>query len=209
MEVIDMGENRFKPLVLLCVTFLSISLIGLAAKAVGAMEIAGTIRARGVKNPADVVLYIEKVAGQFQPPQIPLVIDLKKMTFIPHALPVVVGSSVKFVNHDAMEHHAMALQKKQTIFDLALPPGSSSVQILRQIGLVTILDNVHPEMSAYIVVLQNPFFAKPDEKGNYTIENVPPGIYTLKAWHEKLKPESKKVKVSAGSKVQVDFELRP
>jgi hypothetical protein len=56
--------------------------------------------------------------------------------------------------------------------------------------------------------LQNPFFAKTDEKGNYVLESVPPGTYTLRAWHDKLKPESKEVKVSAGSKIAVDFELR-
>lgn len=206
-----MGKNRFKPFVLLCVTFLSKCLMNLPAKAGEVGEISGAVRARGVKNPSDVVIYIEKVEGQFQPSQTPLVIDVKMMSFVPHVLPVLVGSSVKFVNHDKMAHHAVALQKKQIIFDLPLPTGSSNPRILNQVGPVAILDNHHPEMSAYILVLQNPFFAKPDEKGNYLIQNISPGSYTLKIWHEKLKPESKEVevKVSEGSKARVDFELRP
>lgn len=204
-----MGENRSKPLVLLCVTFLSICVINLPTKAGVAGEITGAVRVRGAKNPSDVVVYIEKVEGRFQPPQTPLVIDVKMMNFVPHVLPVLAGSSVKFVNHDKMEHHAIALQKKQTIFDLPLRTGSTNPQVLNQVGPVTILDNHHPEMSAYVLVLQNPFFAKPDEKGNYAIANVPPGTYTLKTWHEKLKPESRGVKVSEGSKGRVDFELRP
>ncbi len=203
-----MDKKRSKAPILLCLTFLSLCLMNHPAKAGEVGEITGAVRARGVKNPSEVVIYIEKVEGQFQPPLMPLVIDVKMMNFVPHVLPVLVGSSVKFVNHDKMEHHAMALQKKQTIFDLPLPTGSSSPQILKQAGPVTILDNHHPEMSAYILVLQNLFFAKPDEKGNYTIANVPPGTYTLKTWHEKLEPEGKEVKVSEGSKVRVDFELR-
>ncbi len=74
---------------------------------------------------------------------------------------------------------------------------------------MTLLCDVHPEMSAFVVVTQNPFFVKVDGKGNYLIENVPPGTYTLKAWHEKAKADGKEVKVSEGAKARVDFELRP
>ncbi|MFN3477670.1 MAG: carboxypeptidase-like regulatory domain-containing protein, partial [Candidatus Methylomirabilales bacterium] len=66
----------------------------------------------------------------------------------------------------------------------------------------------HREMSAYIVVLQNPFFALTNEEGEFAIKNVPPGSYTVKAWHEKLKPQSQEVKVTEGSRVRVDFQLR-
>lgn len=209
-EAIKMGKKkRRKPLILPYAAFFAISLITLPAKAYGIGEITGTVKARGVKNPSDVVVYIGTVESRFQPPEMPLVIDVKMMSFVPHVLPLLVGSSVKFANHDQMEHHAMALQNKKTIFDLPLPTGASSPQVLNEVGPVTILDAHHPEMSAYIVVLQNSFFAKPDEKGNYLIQNIPPGTYILKTWHEKLKPQSKAVKVLEGSKIRVDFELRP
>jgi len=70
---------------------------------------------------------------------------------------------------------------------------------------VPILCNVHPEMSAYLVVVPTPYFATSDQAGNYKIENVPDGSYTVIAWHEGAKNQSKPVSVSADTKA--DFTL--
>jgi len=204
------GERSLKPIQWLpCVlAALLYLLISIPAAAQQAGTITGTIKARGVPHSGDVVVYVEEAKGEFSPQSEPLVIHVKKMNFIPRVLPVLVGSSIRFANSDMMQHHAMGIQKRKTVFDLPLPHGFSKPVVLGELGPVAILDNQHPEMSAYIVVLQNPFFAKTDDKGNYILENVPPGTYTLKAWHDRLKPESKEVKVSGGSKTRVDFELR-
>jgi plastocyanin len=171
--------------------------------------ITGSVRARGVKNPADVVVYIEKVEGQFRSAETPMAIDQIKRTYVPHVLAVLVGTEVEFLNSDNELHNVRARQSKTELFNISIPPQRKSRRTLKQEGIVTLLCDVHPEMSAYIVVTQNPFFTKPDEKGNYRIGNVPAGTYTLKAWHEKLKPQSKEVKVSGESKAHLDFELRP
>ena len=65
--------------------------------------------------------------------------------------------------------------------------------------------NVHPEMSGVIVVSPTPYFAQTDGSGNYKIENVPDGSYTVTAWHEGTKPASKKITVSGDTKA--DFTL--
>ncbi len=186
-----------------------LSFISVPAKTEATGAITGTVRARGVKNPTDVVVYIEKVQGQFQPPNSPVQIDQIKRAYVPHVLAVLVGTEIEFLNSDNELHNVHARQNRRELFNIGIPPQRKSRRILKEEGVVTLLCDVHPEMSAFIVATQNPFFAKPDEKGNYTIENAPPGTYQIRAWHEKLRPESKEVKVSAGSRVQVDFELRP
>jgi len=203
------GERSSKPIQSLAGVLAGLLyLISIPAAAEQTGTIAGTVKARGVSHSGDVVVYVEEAKGKFSPQSEPVVIHVKKMNFIPRVLPVLLGSSIRFANNDMMQHHAMGIQKRKTIFDLPLPHGFSKPVVLSELGPVAILDAQHPEMSAYIVVLQNPFFAKTDEKGDYVFENVPPGTYTLKAWHDKLKPESKEVKVSEGSKIRVDFELR-
>ena len=72
-------------------------------------------------------------------------------------------------------------------------------------GAVPLLCNVHPEMAGYIVVAPTPFFAKTDKSGEYKIDNVPDGSYTVVAWHEGAKNESKPVTVSGDTKA--DFTL--
>jgi hypothetical protein len=63
-------------------------------------------------------------------------------------------------------------------------------------------------MEAYVVVLQNPYFAKVDKAGNYEIKNVPPGEYTLKVWNKKYKSKDKEIKIKNGETITVDFKLK-
>lgn len=203
---INKKEPGFQALVFVTLSFLSLAVSGEGGVA---GEITGTARARGVKNPADVVVYIEKIEGHFQVNRAPVPVDQVKRTYAPHVLAVLVGTEIEFLNSDNELHNVHARQNRRELFNISIPPQRKARRILREEGVVTLLCDVHLEMSAFIVVTQNPFFAKPDEKGNYTIENVPPGTYTLKAWHEKLKPQSKELKVSEGSEIRADFELRP
>jgi hypothetical protein len=73
------------------------------------------------------------------------------------------------------------------------------------LGEVPLLCNVHAEMAGFIIVLQNPYYAVTDKAGNFEIKGVPPGTYTLKFWHEKLKETSQSVTVAAGKTVSVEI----
>jgi hypothetical protein len=73
------------------------------------------------------------------------------------------------------------------------------------VGVVPLLCNVHPEMSGYIIVTPTPFYAETDAAGNYKIANVPDGSYTVSAWHEGFKVQSKPVTVNGAAKL--DFAL--
>ena len=72
-------------------------------------------------------------------------------------------------------------------------------------GVVPLLCNVHPEMSAYIVVSPTPYFAMTDASGHFTISDVPDGSYTVSAWHEGMKVQAKPLNVTGNA--TVDFSL--
>jgi hypothetical protein len=75
-------------------------------------------------------------------------------------------------------------------------------------GEVVLLCNVHAEMSAYVIVLPNPYFAKTGNDGRFTIANIPPGQYTLKTWHERKRPYEQKVAVESGNTTEINITLR-
>ena len=134
----------------------------------------------------DVVVYLEGTIGT--PTAAKASIDQKNMTFIPHVLPVVVGSTVEFRNSDDVMHNAFSNSATQR-FDVGMfGRGESRSVTLEKPGVVELRCNVHPTMHAFIFVLANNYFATPDERGSYQITGLPAGRYKLRAWHESLPP---------------------
>lgn len=128
-------------------------------------------------------------------------------TFIPHVLPVPVGSTVQFPNHDPIFHNVFSLSATST-FDLGrYPQGDSKSVRFDKPGLVPVFCHIHSDMSAIILVLENPHFTVPGADGRYRIDNIPPGTYSLVAWHERSEPVEKQVEVKAGQPLEVDFTV--
>jgi plastocyanin len=172
--------------------------------------IVGTVKAKGAKNGGDAVIYIEKVAGKtFAPPKEHQRMDQKNMTFVPHVMPVLAGTTVDFLNSDDVLHNVFSPDKCAETFNLgSWPKGQTKSYTFKDAGCrVTLLCNVHPEMEGYIVVLENPYFAVSAKDGSYTIKDVPAGTYTLKIWHQKLKGADVKVEVPEKQNATVDFEI--
>lgn len=170
--------------------------------------ISGTVSAPRAKYKEDCVVYIDNVPGQW-PPTEGAQIDQKGLVFIPHVLPIVVGTTVNFLNHDNVLHNVFSPDEIAEKFNLGTwPPNEIKTFTFDKIGSAALLCNVHTEMEGYVVVLQNPFFAKTDENGNYTIKDVPPGSYTLKVWNKKYKGDPQQVSVKEGESVQVNFSLK-
>jgi plastocyanin len=139
---------------------------------------------------ANLVVFIAEAPGPFTPTTEHLVMDQKKMTFSPHVLPVVVGTSVDFVNSDNVGHNVFSPDNEG--YNLGTwPKGDRRSYTYKKLGVYTQLCSIHPEMEAFILVLQNPFFAVTKADGHFTIPNVPPGHYVLKVWGEKLKKTDK------------------
>ncbi len=163
-------------------------LLLLPAAAVRAGDVAGTI---SVPRPDQSVVYIETVPGTYHGTHVKM--DQLNKIFVPYVLPVVQGSTVEFHNSDNLQHNVFGVGADE--FNLgSYAKGAARAYQFNKPGEVDILCNIHPEMEAYILVLQNPYFAQPDSSGQFHIANVPPGDYVLKAWFRgKTKKQSIKV----------------
>jgi plastocyanin len=173
-------------------------------------EINGTVQ--GVKDLENVVVYVEHADGAFKPPAAGAIMDQKNIQFVPHVLPVLTGTDVKFPNSDTVRHNVFSPSKAKK-FNLGIyPPGTTKDVPMDIPGaqIVSLLCAIHAQLAAFVVVLQNPYFATADAGGRFTIKGVPPGNYTLIAWHEK-QPENElpkqKVTVapSGAAKVSLAF----
>ena len=172
--------------------------------------IKGKVKCRRVRHSGDTVVYIEKVNdNKYDPPQERGVVDQISLTFIPHVLAVQRGTTVDFPNSDLVRHNVFSPPDCCNQFNL----GTYDVGVSKPVTFdksceVPLLCNVHAEMSGYIIVLDNPYFAVTKREGSFTIDNVPAGTYKLMTWHEKLRTEEQKVTVEAGKTTNVSFVLK-
>ncbi len=174
-------------------------------------DIKGKVTAKGAKHAGDAVIYIDKVPGQtFEPPEEHAEMDQKNLVFIPHVLPVLAGTTVDFLNSDDVLHNVFTPDKCAEKFNLGTwPKGQVRSYTFKKLGCESVLlCNVHPEMEAYVVVLETPYFAVSAKDGTYEIKDVPAGKYTLKVWHERLKGKEAAVEVPTKGTVTVDFTVK-
>jgi plastocyanin len=170
--------------------------------------VAGTIE--GKVSTGNSVVYVDSVPGKsFPVPSQQPVIGQKRLAFSPDILVIEKGTTVQFENDDSVQHNvfwpSISGNKKEGHNLGTWPKGEKRAFKFDTPGVVPLLCNVHPEMSGYIVVSPTPYFAETDSNGNYKIENVPSGKYSVVAWHEGMKTQSKSVEVS--STVRADFSL--
>ena len=176
---------------------------------------AGTVRGRvavvekGGKNASDVddaVVWVEGPKVKPRPSR--ATITMKGKTFIPKVTVVPVGGTVDFPNQDPILHNAFSVSGENR-FDLDLYKRPKSGSWTFQVpGIVRVYCNIHPQMSAIVVVRDNPFYAKAGLDGAFRIEGVPAGQHVLKAWHERGGETSTEVVVPAGAgEVSAELQL--
>jgi len=171
---------------------------------------AGSISGKVSGVSGESVVYVDAIAGKtFPAPAQQSVMDQKGLMFQPHILVVQQGATVQFLNSDSVAHNVFWISiggNKKLGHNLGTwPQGEKRPFKFDNPGAVSLLCNVHPEMSGYVVVTPTPYFAKTDKSGEYKIENVPDGSYSVTAWHEGAKNQSKPVTVAGDSKT--DFTL--
>ncbi len=171
-------------------------------------EIKGKVTAQGIKSPENIAVYVDTIPGKsFDPPATHIVMDQKKMTFIPHVVVVLKGTTVEFLNSDPVGHNvywpSISGNKKLAHNMGTWPKGEKKPFQFNDTGAAALLCNVHPEMSGYVVVVSTPYFAVTDKEGNFVIKDVPPGKYTLKTWSEEGKPTTQAVEVTATTTVSI------
>lgn len=134
--------------------------------------------------------------------------EQKNETFVPHVLPVLVGSTVSFPNEDPILHNVFSDSPTHK-FDLGLyPRGQSRSVKFDKPGVVEIRCNVHNTMSAFVVVEPTPYFAVPNERGVFQITELPPGNYTVKAWNPRFGALARPFSIeSQGEVASVNFDF--
>jgi plastocyanin len=172
------------------------------AGAAGASDIKGTVTASGIKSAENIAVYVDAIPGKtFPAPAAHVVIDQKKMTFIPHVTVLLQGTTADFLNSDAVGHNvywpSVSGNKKLAQNLGTWPQGQKKSYTFDNPGAASLLCNVHPEMSGYVVIVPTPYFALTDKEGHFTLKDVPAGKYTLKTWSEEGKPVTQAVEVTA------------
>lgn len=131
--------------------------------------------------------------------------------FVPRILAMIKGEKLITKNSDAKLHIVHSYLDKRTVFNVSLPFRGHALEVGRRIdktGVLQVNCDTHAWMRGYIHVFDHPYFAVSDEQGSFTIPDVPPGKYTLKAWHEKAGVQAREVTVPDQGKVKIDFEFR-
>jgi plastocyanin len=133
------------------------------------------------------------------------VIDQRDRKFVPHVLAVTVGTRVDFPNNDVVFHNVFSEYQSQK-FDFGMyARGKSKSQAFEREGLAVLLCSIHPEMSAYVMVVDTPYFAVTDGSGTYKIDNIPPDSYRVQVWHEMGETYKAQRDVAGGT---LDLELK-
>jgi len=174
---------------------------------VRAEQLGGTVRCKGTRDCANAVVYIAAIPGKsFPPPRMPVAVDQKGLAFVPHVQPVLVGTTVDFLNSDPLLHNVFTSAACADKFNLGTwPPGEVRSYTFKRECVAPLLCNPHPEMLGYVVVVSTPYFAVTDKAGRWSIPEVPVGQYTLTVWHPRLKGTSRGI--NAPAEGPVDFEI--
>lgn len=177
-----------------------------------ANEIKGKVSVQGLKSAENIAVYVDAIPDKkFDAPKEPVVVDQRKMAFIPHLVAVQQGTTVEFLNSDPVGHNvywpSLSGNKKLAHNLGTWPKGEKKPFQFNDVGVASLLCNVHPEMSGYVVVTPTPYFAVTDKDGNFEIKNIPAGKYTLKTWSEDGKPTTQAVDVS-GATATVELTVK-
>ena len=147
----------------------------------GATDGVGGTALVGTRPTPDVVVWVD-APGASAAAQPPAVLEQRQLQFLPHVLAVQVGTRVKFPNEDRVFHNVFSYHEGKR-FDLGLyPVGAVKDVDFNQPGLSRIFCNIHPQMAAYVMVVDTPYFAVSDEEGRFAIQHVPQGAYPYHAW---------------------------
>lgn len=187
---------------------LTLALVGV----VKANEIKGKVSVQGIKSAENIAVYVDAIPDKkFDAPKDPMVVDQRKMAFVPHLVAVQQGTTVEFLNSDPVGHNvywpSISGNKKLAHNLGTWPKGEKKPFQFNDLGVASLLCNVHPEMSGYVVVTPTPYFAVTDKDGNFEIKNIPAGKYTLKTWSEDGKPTTQAVDVS-GATATVELTVK-
>jgi hypothetical protein len=130
--------------------------------------------------------------------------------YFPRVLAMQKGERLRVKNNDPKLHIPHSYLKEKTIFMLSLPFKNTALEAthkIREPGVLRLVCDTHAWMLGYLHVFDHPYFAVTNENGMFTIPNVPPGKYTLQAWHEEAGLKSQEITVVEHGELRVGFEF--
>lgn len=160
---------------------------------------------------ANVIVYVKDVPGTYPPPATPALLDQQGCQYIPHVTAVQAGQTVQIKNSDATLHNVHAMPKINAQFNEGQPvQGMVSTKKFDKVETTPfrIKCDVHGWMTSYMAVLPHPYHSVSQQNGTFNIANLPPGTYTLVAWHEKYGTQEQPVTVGPNEQKQVMFTFK-
>ena len=135
--------------------------------------------------------------------------DQNGCRYSPHAMGVMVGQPFKILNSDGILHNVHSLSKVNKPFNMAMPATRTEAVATfdKEEGIFMVKCDVHPWMSAWLLVSSNPFFSVTGKDGKFTISGLDAGTYEIEAWHEKLGSQKATVTVGADDTKTVPFKF--
>lgn len=201
---------RFKVLVLS-----GLLATGVGQLALPAAELSVAAKDQDGAPVADLIVWLTPLDAPLPPPPTTppdAEVVQKGEEFSPYTLPVRVGTRVRFPNLDDVQHHVYSLSKPKK-FDIPLHGGDVEESVVIDLpGIVPVGCNIHDWMLAYVLVLETPWFARSETDGAARLTDVPPGRYTLEAWHPRLRRNvttTVTLNAAAPALAELDLQLRP
>jgi plastocyanin len=153
----------------------------------------------------DAVVWVEGPRARTRP--LGATVTMKNKAFLPRVTVVTTGGSVEFPNQDSIFHNVFSVSGENR-FDLELykKPKSAS-KVFEHAGVVRIYCNIHPQMSGFVIVRDNPYWARVGADGSFTIPEVPAGTWVVKGWHERSGESARTVLVPEAGAVSVSLTL--
>jgi plastocyanin len=145
----------------------------------------------------------------FDPPKEPVVISQKGCLYQPRVLAVQANQPIEVVNDDPTSHNIHPTPANNREWNKAELPGAKVEEsFAREEVAIPVKCNIHPWMRGYIAVLKNPYFAVTKQDGSFDLPNLPPGTYTIKAWHEKLGTSTQTITIGANQTKEISFVFK-
>jgi plastocyanin len=137
-------------------------------------------------------------------------LDQKGCMYTPHVIGVQTGQTIQIKNGDPTNHNIHPLPRVNQEWNQSQPPKGDPLEksFAREEIMIPVKCNVHPWMRSYIGVVSHPFFAVTGDDGTFTIKGLPPGNYTIEAWHEKYGTQDMQVTVAPKESKTVDFSFK-
>lgn len=162
----------------------------------------------GLQN---VIVFIAEGLGDrtFDPPSQPVIIDQKGCMYQPHVVAMQANQRLEVVNDDPTSHNIHPVPANNREWNKSEPPGSKAEETFpREEVAIPVKCNIHPWMRGYVAVFKHPYFAVTSTDGTFDLSNVPPGTYTIEAWHEKLGTSTQKITVGSNGAKAIEFVFK-